>query len=360
MLYAVPIIILFLWFYSPKTWRINQNVFFRNRNRNFILAVVIISIFSCLKDPFIYPDNISYYEWYKSLAFDDDSLNIGYIIYNHIVSFISNNNHFVFFAISAIAINVGYCKYIDRNSPHIWLALFLYILINYYPSFFLLRQYLAMPFVFMAFYYIIERKLVGFIVCSLLAYSFHTMSLCIVPMYFVYSLKPSRLNFILIAGGTVAGCLGLVAIGNYLSSYFDAYSHYLSLEVEDAAWSRAFMKIYIFGVYVYALGHDCYKVGINRIVFYSMLMCIIICVGAVNLFGVYRMRDFFSIADIIGVPLIWCYAKQYNGFRKYTARNLALVYIALLVYSFNSFVQGDNMHSDYQLFWNGKPIYWSK
>ena len=360
MLYIVPIVILFLWHFSPNTWRVTQYDFFRNRNRKFLLAVAIITIFSCLKDPFIYPDNISYYEWYKSLVFDDDSLNFGYIIYNHIISFISNNSHFLFFAISAIAINIGYSKYIDRYSPNLWLALILYILINYYPSFFLLRQYLAMPFVLMAFYYIVERRFIGFVVSILLAYSFHTMSLCIVPMYFVYSIKPSKFNFLLIAGGTVAGCLGLVAMGNYLSSFFTAYSHYLSLEVEEAAWSRAIMKIYIFGVYVYALGSDCYKEGINRIVFYSMLMCIIICVGAVNLFGVFRMRDFFSIADIIGVPLILCYAKQYHGFRKYSVKILALVYIALLVYSFNSFVQGENMHSDYQFFWNGKPIYWSK
>ena len=42
-----------------------------------------------------------------------------------------------------------------------------------------------------------------------------------------------------------------------------------------------------------------------------MIMCVIICVGAANIYGVYRLRDYYALADFVGsTSAIMEYAKK--------------------------------------------------
>ena len=356
MLYLIPIIIIILWLINSsnkkrKVRTINGTI---KKFSLYPLAIFIIVIFNCLKDPFVYPDNIAYYDGFTYNWDDEETVNFGYLFLNNFVKFIWKN-FYLFSAIVAIIINIAYCKFIKDYSPNIWLSLLLFIFINYYPAFFLLRQYLAMPFVFMAIKYTIDRNHKMFLLSILLAYSFHTTSLVVFPLYYLYSLSYSKKNIILLIVITGVGCISLVTIGSFLSNYFPMYAHYLEIEAGDAAWSRAIMKIYIFCVFAFVLGKKCFDNNINKIVFISMIMCVIICVGAANIYGVYRLRDYYALADFVGVPIIINEANKCRGIKRFLIIFMVLIYIILLAYSFNSFVLGPNMLNDYQLFWEGVP-----
>jgi transmembrane protein EpsG len=212
-----------------------------------------------------------------------------------------------------------------------------------------------MPFVFMAVKYTLDRNFKMYVLSVLLAYSFHTTSLVIFPLYYLYGLSYSKKNVIFLILIMVVGCSSLVTLGGYLSSYFPMYEHYLEIDAGGAAWSRALMKIYILAVYVFTLGKKSFDENMNKIVLISMIMCVIICVGAANIYGVYRLRDYYALADFVGVAIILKEARKIKGIKRTGIILMTYIYIALLAYSFNSFVTSANMRNDYQLFWKGQP-----
>lgn len=324
----------------------------------FYSAVLFLIVVCGLRDPFIYPDNISYYEFFNGdfSAADDGTLNIGYLLLNGAMGMLTSSFQ-VFCFVVALIITCSYSKFIISYSPYIWLSLFLYVLINYLPSFFLLRQYLAMPFVFMSFKYVIERKQKMYWICALLAFSIHTTALIILPLYYMYGISYSRRNMLIVFGGTILASLSFMAIGAIIGSYFSYYSQYLDMQVEDPAWQRALMKVFILLVYLFAMKGHFYNSGINRLVFYSMLMNVIICIGAMNFFGVFRLREFFSLADFIGIPIILSATSQMFFPKKHVVSFLTVVYMVLLVISYISFAEGGNMENGYNFFWESSQQY---
>ena len=348
MLYYIVFFILFLAFLSS----LSKNK--ASKDMLFSIAVIALILFNGLKDPFLYPDNIAYY-YYFNQHFDyaaDGTLGWGYVTLNKIIYFFTSS-FYVYCFIVALLITKSYTDTIRKYSPYKWLALLLFILVNYYSTFFLLRQYLVMPIFFFSFKYIIERKPIPFIICALLAFSIHTTALIIVPLYFLYGLKKTWYNMVVIIAGSVLVVLGLTIVGAQLTFLGDYYLQYFGLEQEEPAWQRAVMKVAIFGVFLYALWDHYYDEGINRILFYSFLMNVIICIGAMNIMGVFRLRDYYSIADFVGIPVILKYTRHYGSFKKIIIYSAVAIYIFLLILTFIRFVEGGNMLNSYQFFWNG-------
>ncbi len=352
MFYGIPIVLILFFFVSKALVEDSDKMLV------FYSAVLLLIVVCGFRDPFIYPDNISYYEFFKGdfSAADDGTLNKGYLLFNGVMGMITSSFQ-VFCFVVAIIIIGSYSKLIISYSPCIWLSLFIYVLINYLPSFFLLRQYLAMPFVFLSFKYVIERKQNLFLISVLLAFSIHTTALIVIPFYYMYGISYSRRNMLLVFGGTIIASLSFMAIGAIIGSFFSYYSQYLDMQVEEPAWQRALMKVYILFVYLFALKDQYYNPGANRLVFYSMLMNVIICVGAMNFFGVFRLREFFSLADFIGIPIILSSTTQMYFPKKHAVIFLTGVYIILLIISYISFAEGGNMENGYDFFWESNQQY---
>ena len=277
----------------------------------FNIAALVLLLVDGLRDPFIYPDNEIYYEYFKGdhLANGEGTINFGYNLLNVSLN-VFTYKFFIFSFVVALIINWGYVKFIKTYSPYMGLSLILYIMINYLPSFFLLRQYLAMPFVFLSIKYVIERKQKMFLLCILLAFSMHSMSICVIPLYYLYSFKYNKRDIFVLLVISIVACMSFMIIGRILVSFMPTYVDYMEQGEGTPAWTRAMTKIYIMIIFLLTLKKDCFKEGINKVVFLSMVMSVIICVGAANLFGVYRLRDFYSLADFIGIPLIFYYLKS--------------------------------------------------
>ena len=240
---------------------------------------------------------------------------------------------------------------IREYSPQIWVSLVLFILNNYYPSFFLLRQYLSIAVCLFSIKYIISRKPIQFFLCALLALSFHMTSIVFAPLYLLYGIQYSKRNMLLLVLGVFFAALLFSEGAALLNSISPYYAKYFGMEIEDSAWRRALMKVYIALVYLFIMRDRFYEDGINRVVFYCMLLNAFICVVAVNVFGVFRLREFFSLADIVGVPIMLKGVSDSRNIKKIVSYLLVAVYIFLLFVSFNNFITGENMHNAYQPFW---------
>lgn len=323
----------------------------------FSFAIFFLVLVNGLRDPFLYPDNINYYYYFSGYFSEaaDGTLGWGYITLTKIIRFFTASYPVYFFIIAYIIVS-SYAKVIKEYSPYKWIALIIFLLVNYFPSFFLLRQYLVMPFFFLCVKFTILRKPMPFFICLVLAIAMHTTAIIITPLYFLYGLPNTKSSMWLIAVGSVLAMLAFVAIGPLLSIVGSYYLQYFNMVQEEPAWQRAVMKIAIMAVYLFALRQSFYDVGINRILFYSFLFNVIICVGAINLFGVFRLREYFSIADFIGIPVILKSIRGAKKHRRIIVYFAVAIYVALLALSFVSFVEGANMFNNYQFFWEGRPV----
>lgn len=320
----------------------------------YTFVVLFLIVFSALRDPFVYPDNINYYDFFNGdySSADVGTVNVGYKLLNSVINYVLPYFQVLCIVLSIVIIN-SYAKLNTKYSPYPWLGLLLFVFINYYSQFFLLRQFAAMPFIFLSLEYIIKRDQKKYWLCILLAISMHTTAIIFTPMYYLYGIKYSKRNMFLILIATVSSAILFPLLGGFVSSYLIYYATYFNMDEVDPAWQRALIKVAIAAIYIYALGKEIYKEGVNRIIFYCMLMNIIICIGAMNIFGVFRLREFFSIADIIGVPIIFYYSKQSRGLKRVVIFLGACIYLVLIYISFKAFIEGGNMENNYRFFWEG-------
>ena len=112
------------------------------------------------------------------------------------------------------------------------------------------------------------------------------------------------------------------------------------------------MKVYIFVLYIYAMKNKYYREGINRLIFYCMIFNIVICLAAIKIPMVFRMREYFSLADFIGVSVILKEAMRQKDISCVLIIAFSIIYIALLTISFDNFINSSNMNNRYQFFFN--------
>ena len=345
MLYGIPLIVVFISLLS--------NIDKRYKNIFFLTAILVLIIFCGLRDPFLYPDIGNYYDFFKGDFNDkDENFGLGYSMLNKSFSILSSSFYFLIMGISILVIS-SYAQLIKSYSPYIFISLILYITINYYPSFFLLRQYVAMAIFVFSIKYVINRDPIKYTICTLIALSVHMTAAVALPFYALYTIRYSKRNMLLLLVGSVVAILlfmGLKDIVNLISIY---YAGYFESETDAPAWQRALMKVYIMMVYLFTLKKHFYDEGINRVVFYSMLINVVICIAAINMYGVFRLRNYYALADFIGIPIMLQQASKKQLKQKTLVYILITIYVILLLISFHNFIQGENMDNQYQFFWNG-------
>ena len=345
MLYVILVVIIALAIFSK---------FSRGKAKEnwYLLASIVLISYSCLRNGFLYPDIANYYDYFRGqYELDSENFGIGYKLINDMCHLLSNSFQFELAVISIIVV-YGYTKAIKNFSPYIWLSLILYILVSYYPSFFLLRQYIALSIFMLSLRYIIKREPIKFGICAILAISVHATAVVIVPLYFLYGLKYNLKNMIFLAAGSAATVVLFFSLQGYIELVSAYYAHYFESFNEESAWMRALTKVYIAVVYLLVMRKNFYNEGINRIVFYCMLITVVISIAAVNVFSVHRLREYFSLAEFIGISVMLKEVTRKSAGYKVITYVLLLPYVIIMLITFNSFIMGSNMNNQYAFFWN--------
>ena len=181
--------------------------------------------------------------------------------------------------------------------------------------------------------------------------SFHPTAILTVPLYSLYGMKKNFWNMSFLAVGSIIVVVVFVSLGQYVEKISVYYAHYFGQINDEPAWQRAAMKVYILVVYLFAMGAKFYHKGITRVVFYCLVFSVIICVAAMRVPIVYRLREYYALADFIGVPIILKQVMPMKTIKKHIVIALLIVYIVLLIISFNRFINSDNMNNMYRFVW---------
>lgn len=129
----------------------------------------------------------------------------GYVIFNKLISYISNNEQWylaVCAFVSLLPIFIIYNKYSD-NLP---LAICVYMGLTCYSAVFsAIRQAIAIGICFISYFFIKERRIIPFVLLILLAFTFHASAIFFLIAYPAYFFKiPKKFRFVsLIAVGVI-------------------------------------------------------------------------------------------------------------------------------------------------------------
>jgi hypothetical protein len=274
---------------------------------------------------------------------------IGYSIINKTFHYVLDN-FYIFSAIISFLFICIYSKFIRRYSPYPILSLFLFAIVAYLYGFFLVRQCLATVVVLLGYKSLLEGKKMLFFVFVLFAASIHNTAILALPVYFVYTyFKNTRKWRVGLYVGTILFMLLFNFIANRIFASYDYYAHYLSSEAETSM-PRIIMKLSMCLLYIWSLKKDVYKKDIRFLLLICFIMNLVIYIGCNGIYGAYRMRFFFEISEIIGIPMIIYYARNINKQNMNIKCLLCVLYIILLCVSANNFLMSDNMNSGYKSF----------
>ena len=122
----------------------------------------------------------------------------GYILWNWGISHLGFDFH-NYLLFTAIFIYLPICRFIYRYSACTWLSVVIFIALGFFfGSLHILRQYMAIALVLFSYDYLLQRRLIPFIVLVLLAATFHTSAIVFLPTYFICSRKMNSATMILI------------------------------------------------------------------------------------------------------------------------------------------------------------------
>ncbi len=124
----------------------------------------------------------------------------GYAIYNKLLGYISTNPRILLVTIAFVIVFL-FSLYIYKESKMPWLSFFMFISMGMFgESLSLIRQYVAVALILISYHAIKNNKLIEFVATVLLAATFHTSALIILPMFWISKIKWNKLHFCLILG----------------------------------------------------------------------------------------------------------------------------------------------------------------
>ena len=169
-----------------------------NREYYLILSFSLLAIFVGVSDMLGGYDRYIYGELFDDIAditrvhgkynnaliFKVFPKEIGYIIYNILISYITSNRY-IFILLITFTIYLLYYFSLRKYCSNYPFALMLFMGLVFFFTFTYLRQMIGVGIAWLSIHYIYKRKLYKFLICILIATSFHNSAIILLPLYFI-------------------------------------------------------------------------------------------------------------------------------------------------------------------------------
>ena len=290
-----------------------------------LLSLGAIFIFHAFKNPltlddipfyvdaFYESDNVS---WTRVLSLGYESLKTetGFALVIKAVSSLFCSDQVLFILTSAFILLAVYFS-VRQYSPMSWVSVFVFMTESFPQSLFILRAFLAISIYLFSFPFIINRKIIPFLLFSGIAFSIHMSSVIFIPVYFLYGLKNWRYLLLLLLFLTVF----LVASFNTLLPWFveyviPEYAYYIinADNYEGASWKMPALLSSILLFRVIVMKEHFFEDGINRLLSITMILAVIVYTAGMGFgFGLTsRVAMFFTNMTFLILPNTLQYIKS--------------------------------------------------
>lgn len=323
-------------------------VLYKSKEQKVLLWIMVtfLIFFTGLRNHVNYADLANYLIYYDTgeqvdLGFGTGAVNWGYEILNKSLRYFDLPFQVLLFLISFF-IYASYAKFIDKYSPNKMLSLTIFYLTGYMFSLIILRQFIAVCIGLLSFKYVIERKQLKFLLAIGAALLFHSTAIILAPVYYLYGIKTNKRNMALLFAVFVAFAVTFSVVSNSLAGLSEYYSHYVGKE-EETSIVRTLMKTYIMILFVLILKKDVVKKNINFLLLICLALNVLVYIGGNAIFGLYRLRIYFEISEIIGIPVALYYTRKMPPCQNIAYNSLIFIYFCLLFMSFDRMVNNEDI-----------------
>ena len=234
----------------------------------------------------------------------DEYFEIGYLILNVIISYITSSKRFFMIVMSAIFNFCAY-KFIKENSKNYLVSVIMYIgLLFFYTSMTMMRQFTAMLILLYSLKFAKEKKMVPFIVCLLIAVQFHTSAWIGALYYIIVNLKFSKKNVAVIIIISIIASIMIGPLSNFVADIVGRTNYYENRLGSDSISNVLYTLIYlIFFIFSYIVVKNKNKEE-NNIWLYSILFAMASNALGINMNILSRVSLYFNILTINALPNI--------------------------------------------------------
>lgn len=226
-----------------------------------------------------------------------------------LATYISENPQ-VFFMITSIIINVMLVIALVKYSENYKMSMYLYITtFTYYSTMNGLRQFIAAMIMFLAFKQLMNRRFIKYLLCVLLATTFHTSALLFIPIYFiVYRRIDSLANLIILTLAIIA----FIFYKDFIEILFEflqysRFAHYKEVFMESDGANPLRLLVYSIPIILAYMGREVgrYRIGdkYDVIANLSFLGCIFMFLAMRHKYFA-RVSMYFEVYYLILIPYI--------------------------------------------------------
>ena len=299
----------------------------KNNNKVFLFITFFeLFVISGFRAWHIGNDTIRYIHVFIANVFSFDlshsHMEKGYLLLNKTLSFFTDNPQAIL-VITSFCILSGVFYFINKYSKFIFLSTLLFIILYFSTTLNIIRQCMALALILFSLNFVIKRQFIQFLLCCLLAITFHTSSIIAILLYFIYPLNIKMKNIITIL---VMAIIIFVFIAPFLERIVLLFSKYrvymgnilLGEGIKIASILKTILNFFIFlfcfisYFFIYSDKKNNEKF-IIRPQFLVMMSLIALSIQFISIRSILleKISLYFSIFNIISIPsFINCYSKQ--------------------------------------------------
>ena len=306
----------------------------------FLIPLLTLTLFAGIRSSRVGSDSETYVTLFNESTITGafvikEDIEIGYQVFEYVLSLLTNN-YFWLFLITGFIVVFCYLIIIRKFSNNYWLSLFFFITLGSYTFFFNgLRQGIAIAIFTLSLPYLLNRKIIPYLMVCLLASLFHNSALAAIPFYFIVNLR-IKIIYKIIATLLISLFSSSLLV-KYIASTNERYEGYT--KVSDEAGGLVVLSFHILLMLSMYIIMYIYKIKdknfIKILTFYMSGVAFIIPIALLGTdpSGPQRILNYFTWTLILLLPFILERVK--NIYVNITAITLSIVYFVLTTSSFS-------------------------
>ncbi len=254
----------------------------------------------------------------------------GHLLLTKLLGYLSHTRLYLA-TYAAITVILVYSVTTKLKKDSVAMSMLVFFFVFFSSSFNIMRQYMAIAIVAYSFRFIFEKKLIRFILTVLLAATFHTSAIIIIPLYFLWTKKDKIISLVILVPTLIA----VLAVGLNLESILEIIAGYESesiaiqryttyTELVDSKNRDIYLNALVTIITLFHLPR-LKKIDIKN-TFFVVLLIIGTMLGVCGFVSPYakRISLYFSIAEIwVLADIPKCYKDHHSI---WTARILVIAY----------------------------------
>ena len=211
--------------------KINENDTYRKRF--IVILFIFFGVLIGLRSEHVGNDTQEYICTFHSIATTDSishffwRFEIGYVVMNRLISYITKNPQIVLIVSSAITMT-AFARFILRYSQNVWLSACLFYFMGYFGrSANTIRLCLAISFVLVAYDFLLTKKMAPFVAMVILASLFHQTAIIFLLAWIVKDMKLGVRNILIMLIIAITALWAFPLILKLSLVVFPTYEHYI-------------------------------------------------------------------------------------------------------------------------------------